>query len=44
MKLHSSMTLFELAAGPNSVFGRVLDTYYQGKRDAKTLQIVGRLS
>lgn len=36
-KLQSSMTLFELASGPRSVFGRVLDKYYQGKRDSKTV-------
>ncbi len=41
-KLQSSMTLFELVAGRNSVFSRVLDKYYQGKRDPRTLQIVGR--
>jgi len=41
-KLQSSMTLFELVSGPESVFGRVLDKYYQGKRDTKTLQIVGK--
>jgi uncharacterized protein (DUF1810 family) len=41
-KLQSSMTLFELVAGPQSVFARVLDKYYQGKRDPRTLQIVGR--
>jgi uncharacterized protein (DUF1810 family) len=41
-KLQSSMTLFELVSGPQSVFGRVLDKYYQGKRDSRTLQIVGK--
>jgi uncharacterized protein (DUF1810 family) len=41
-KLQSSMTLFELISGPHSVFERVLDKYYQGKRDPKTLQIVGK--
>ena len=41
-KLQSSMTLFELVAGPRGVFERVLDKYYQGKRDTRTLQIVGR--
>lgn len=41
-KLQSSMTLFELVSGPGSVFERVLDKYCQGKRDSKTLQIVGR--
>ncbi len=44
MKLQSSMTLFELVSGPGSVFERVLDKYYQGKRDARTLQIVGKKS
>ncbi len=41
-KLQSSMTLFELVSGPGSAFERVLDKYYQGKRDARTLQIVGK--
>jgi uncharacterized protein (DUF1810 family) len=42
MKLQSSMTLFALAAGPGSVFERVQEKYYQGKRDARTLQMVGK--
>jgi uncharacterized protein (DUF1810 family) len=42
-KLQSSMTLFALLAESNSVFERVLDKYFQGKRDARTLQIVGNL-
>ena len=41
-KLQSSMTLFELVSGPQSVFARVIEKYYQGKRDSKTLQIVGK--
>ncbi len=41
-KLQSSMTLFEIVSEPGSVFGRVLDTYYQGKRDTKTLHILGK--
>jgi uncharacterized protein (DUF1810 family) len=40
-KLQSSMTLFALASEPGSVFERVLEKYYQGKRDARTLEIVG---
>jgi uncharacterized protein (DUF1810 family) len=40
-KLQSSMTLFALAAEPGSVFDSVLEKYFQGKRDARTLQIVG---
>ena len=43
-KLQSSMTLFLLVAEPGSVFERVLDKYFQGKRDARTLQIVGNRS
>ena len=43
MKLQSSMTLFEFVAGPSSVFARVLEKYYQGQRDAKTLGIVKNL-
>jgi uncharacterized protein (DUF1810 family) len=39
-KLQSSMTLFALVAEPGSVFERVLEKYYQGKRDGRTLQIL----
>ena len=41
MKLHSSMTLFALVSEPHSVCVRVLEKYFQGKQDARTLQIVG---
>jgi uncharacterized protein (DUF1810 family) len=44
MKLQSSMTLFALVTEPHSVFERVLDRYFQGKRDARTLQIVASRS
>jgi uncharacterized protein (DUF1810 family) len=43
-KLQSSMTLFKLVSGPGSVFERVLDKYYQGKQDSRTLQIAGKHS
>jgi uncharacterized protein (DUF1810 family) len=43
-KLQSSMTLFGLVSGPGSVFERVLEKYYQGKEDSRTLQIVGKHS
>ncbi len=43
MKLQSSMTLFALVAGQGSVFECVLDKYYQGKKDARTLQILGKV-
>ena len=41
-KLRSSMTLFELAGGPEGpgVFARVLDRYYAGRRDETTLGLV----
>jgi uncharacterized protein (DUF1810 family) len=44
MKLNSSMTLFEAAAAGDSVFPRVLDKYFAGQRDAKTLQILEKLN
>ena len=40
LKLKSSMTLFEYVAGRDSIFGQVLDTYYDGERDARTLEIL----
>ncbi|MDE6359018.1 MAG: DUF1810 domain-containing protein, partial [Duncaniella sp.] len=39
-KLRSSMTLFD-AVSPDDVFARVLDKYFNGQRDKKTLQIIG---
>jgi len=40
LKLCSCMTLFERVAEPGSVFGKVLDKYYGGKRDAATLRML----
>lgn len=40
MKLCSSMTLFEQADPANSVFGQVLDKFFKGKRDEKTLELL----
>lgn len=40
LKLHSSMTLFEMASPPGSVFSRVLDQYFGGERDGATLRLV----
>jgi uncharacterized protein (DUF1810 family) len=42
LKLRSCMTLFELAAPEELVFGEVLDRYYGGVRDQATLDLVGR--
>jgi len=43
LKLKSSMTLFSCVANSNSVFGEVLDRYFQGKRDTRTLELVHAL-
>lgn len=40
MKLRSSMTLFDLVS-PDDVFARVLDVFFEGKRDDLTIEIVG---
>jgi uncharacterized protein (DUF1810 family) len=40
MKFHSSMTLFELASGPNSEFAEALDKYFAGHRDTKSQELV----
>ena len=40
MKLQSSMTLFELAVPEQEIFGKVLDKFYSGKRDRKTIELV----
>jgi uncharacterized protein (DUF1810 family) len=42
MKLRSSATLFACVSPPGSVFDRVLTKYYQGRRDEKTIQLLGR--
>ena len=41
IKLRSSMTLFECADPDCAVFGQVLDKYFKGKRDKKTLDLLG---
>jgi len=40
LKLKSSMTLFAAAAEPGSVFVRILDKYFAGKQDERTLQLL----
>jgi uncharacterized protein (DUF1810 family) len=42
MKLHSSMTLFSLVEGADPVFKQVLNKFFGGKKDEKTLRILGR--
>jgi len=40
LKLHSSMTLFAHIADSNPVFTRVIDKYFDGKLDIKTLELL----
>lgn len=40
MKLQSSMTLFSSGSDPNPVFQKVLDKFFDGTKDEKTLDIV----
>lgn len=42
MKVRSCMTLFREADPKTEVFGKVLDKFYGGKADEKTLQLVHR--
>jgi len=42
LKLKSSMTLFAEVDGPGSVFERVLETYYDGRRCERTLAMLRR--
>jgi uncharacterized protein (DUF1810 family) len=41
LKLRSCATLFAAVSPPGSVFDRVLKKYYEGRRDEKTLQLLG---
>lgn len=41
LKLQSSMTLFSYATDDNDVFLAVLDKFYNGKEDEKTLELLG---
>jgi uncharacterized protein (DUF1810 family) len=43
LKLQSSMTLFACVAERHSVFVRVLEKYFHGERDAKTLHLLEKL-
>ena len=43
LKLKSSMTLFACVADPYSVFSRILDKYFNGGKDALTLQLLETL-
>jgi uncharacterized protein (DUF1810 family) len=41
LKLRSCATLFAHVAPAGSVFERLLDRYFQGERDARTLRLLG---
>jgi uncharacterized protein (DUF1810 family) len=41
LKLRSCATLFDCLLPPGSVFDRLLDKYYGGERDRKTLRLLG---
>lgn len=41
LKLRSSMTLFSKAEPSVKIFQQVLDKYFDGKMDQKTLEILG---
>ncbi|HVU96058.1 MAG TPA: DUF1810 domain-containing protein [Puia sp.] len=43
MKLRSSMTLFSEVEGADAVFEQVLEKYFQGQKDARTLAMLGQL-
>jgi len=40
LKVKSSMTLFSLLENTNPVFQKVLDKYYDGKKDENTIQLL----
>ena len=40
MKVRSSMTLFD-ALSPDDVFAKVLDAFFDGERDERTLELLG---
>lgn len=42
MKVRSSMTLFAEADPANPLFQQVLDKFFHGEKDEKTLEILGR--
>lgn len=41
LKLRSCATLFACVSPPSSVFERLLEKYYEGQRDQKTLRLLG---
>jgi uncharacterized protein (DUF1810 family) len=44
MKLRSSMTLFSLVSGADAVFQEVLNAFYDGEKDPRTLELLNQES
>lgn len=44
LKLKSSMTLFERADGPDSIFSAILSKYFDGERDQKSLILLNSIN
>ena len=44
LKLRSCATLFACVLPAGSVFDRLLEKYYRGERDSKTLQLLGKIA
>lgn len=42
LKLHSSLTLFSLVKGTNPIFQQLINTYFDGKPDQRTLKLLGQ--
>lgn len=40
LKLHSSMTLFSLLDKPHPVFQQVLDVFFEGTKDSRTVELM----
>lgn len=42
LKLNSCMTLFEYSIPEEKIFGKIIDKFYNGKRDSVTLEMLER--
>ncbi len=42
LKLNSSMTLFDYVSDDGNIFKEVIDKFYDGQKDEKTLQLIKR--
>lgn len=40
LKLNSCMTLFDYVSNDNDIFSQVIDKFYDGEKDQKTLQLI----